>query len=261
MIRRCIGRPPRVGAARGVPQKPQKPQKGVVRLLRLLRLVVEGVGVDVEGLRGGSAAGGRRRRCAAEVAVLFKLLERLVQVNGLAEAGAGDGSEQLAAGEALGVGAGDPVEDGVGAVDDGVGVHEIEHGEGVGEVVVPEPGRVLDGVGADRVHPPVAQVLREVQEPGEAADGAVELAGPVGKVAEFGVVGEAGLEFGFEPKHQLVGLGAERECGGFLKVGQRQRKGTQRLVICALDCFGDRGGADAAVADGVRWDGVEDAGQ
>ena len=142
MIRRCIGRPPRVGAARGVPQKPQK---GVVRLLRLLRLVVEGVGVDVEGLRGGSAAGGRRGGPATQVAVLLKELQGLVEVCGFAEAGAGDGSEQLAAGEALGVGAGDPVEDGVGAVDDGVGVHEVEHGEGVGEVVVPEPGRVLDG--------------------------------------------------------------------------------------------------------------------
>ncbi len=38
---------------------------------------------------------------------------------------------QLASGEAEGSGAGDPGEDGAGAVEDGVGVHEVEHGEGV----------------------------------------------------------------------------------------------------------------------------------
>ncbi len=132
--------------------------------------------------------------------------ERGVEVGDLGEPDPGQAGEGFAAGEPGASAADDPVEDGSGVLDDGVGGHGVEHGEGVRQVVVAEAGGVVDEPCGDGLAPAGADGGGEVEQSGDAGGGAGEFGGPVGEVAELGVRGEARFEGAFEVENALVCL-------------------------------------------------------
>ena len=115
-------------------------------------------------------------------AVVLQQLQGRVEVGDLTEPRAGQPGEGVPSAEGPRMNAGDPVQDGMGIVDDRIRAHLVEDGQGVAEEVLPQPGRGLhvpsrDGLapaGRDRSQSPAGELLdvaRGTSCPGTLASG------------------------------------------------------------------------------------------